>query len=349
MDNGWSCGATVGVTVTCTKTTSIIAFATDTLRIPVIPLPAAGGTNVTFNVSISNPGDSNTTNNTAFATNSVVSATIAYSPGGVTGANLWLKADGNKNCSTNGCTITTWNNSGAIAINAVTGLGTVTYSTGVTMNYNPTLYFNNASLNVANNLGVTTAAVSIFTTSLIGTGGSFLIGPQAVVANSLNWSTTPTTDLFGLYPATNIYNGANGRAAGTADITTTSRATGGSATNRTDGLQKLTNAAVVTAFVGTNIGIGRSNVTNSTLANVGEVIIYPTEIIGVSRNKVESYLAIKYGITLDQSIAQNYTLSNNAIAWNSASIGLFKNDIAGIARDDVSALSQTKSQSVNNL
>jgi hypothetical protein len=348
VDNGWSCGATAGTTVTCTKTTTIASLASDTFRIPVIPLPAAGGTSVTFNVSISNPGDSNTSNNTAFATNSVVSATIAYSPGGVTGANLWLKADGNKNCNTNWCTITTWNNSGAIAINAITGLGTVTYSTGVTMNYNPTVYFNNASLNVANNLWVTTAAVSIFTTSRIAAGGSFLIGPQAVVANSLNWSTTPTTDLLGLYPATNIYNGANGRATSTTDITSTSRAAGGTATNRTDGLQKLTNGAVVTAFAGTNIGIGRSNVTNSTLANVGEVILYPTEIIGANRNKIESYLAIKYGITLDQSIAQNYTLSNNAVAWNSASVGLYKNDIAGIARDDVSALSQVKSQSVNN-
>lgn len=45
---------------------------TDTVRIPVIPTLAASGTNVTFNVAISNPGDSNITNNTAFATNAVV-------------------------------------------------------------------------------------------------------------------------------------------------------------------------------------------------------------------------------------------------------------------------------------
>ena len=348
MDNGWSCGATVGTGVTCTKTTTIAPLATETFRIPVIPLPAAGGTNVTFNLSISNPGDSNITNNTAFATNSVAVSTITYLPGGVTGANLWLKADGNKNCNTNGCTITTWNNSGAIAINAVTGLGTVTYSTGTMINYNPTMYFNNASLNVANNLGINTPAVSIFTATKIAAGGSFLIGPQAATANTLDWSTSPTLDKLSLYAGTSIYNGANGRSANIANITSTSRAAGGSATNRTDGLQFLTNAAVVTAFVGTNIGIGRSNITNSTLANVGEVIIYPTEIIGTNRNKVESYLAIKYGITLDQTTAQNYTLSNTGIAWNSATAGLFKRDIAGVVRDDVSSLNQPKSQSVNN-
>jgi hypothetical protein len=96
------------------------------------------------------------------------------------------------------------------------------------------------------------------------------------------------------------------------------------------------------------VGIGRSFNTNSTLANVGEVIIYPAEIIGAGRNKIESYLAIKYGITLDQTTAQNYTLSNNAIAWNASLAGIFSRDIAGIARDDISSLSQTKSQSANN-
>jgi hypothetical protein len=78
------------------------------------------------------------------------------------------------------------------------------------------------------------------------------------------------------------------------------------------------------------------------------VIIYPTEIIGINRNKVESYLAIKYGITLDQTTAQNYTLSNTGVAWNASIAGFFKRDIAGIARDDVSDLSQVRSQSVNN-
>ena len=86
----------------------------------------------------------------------------------------------------------------------------------------------------------------------------------------------------------------------------------------------------------------------SSLANVGEVIIYPTEIIGTARNKVESYLALKYGSTLDQTTPQNYTLSNNAIAWNASIAGVFEKDIAGIARDDVSSLSQLKSQSINN-
>jgi hypothetical protein len=40
----------------------------------------------------------------------------------------------------------------------------------------------------------------------------------------------------------------------------------------------MTNAGVNQQFISANRGIGRSFNTNSTLANVGEVIIYPTEV-----------------------------------------------------------------------
>ena len=78
------------------------------------------------------------------------------------------------------------------------------------------------------------------------------------------------------------------------------------------------------------------------------MIIYPTELTPASRNQVESYLAIKYGVTLDQTIATNYTLSSGSIIWNATSAGVWKNNIAGIARDDISTLSQLRSQSVTS-
>lgn len=169
--NGWSCGAVSGTTITCTKTTTITFLSSDTLSIPVIPLPAAGNTSVTFNVAISNLGDSNTANNGAFATNSIVAAT-PYAPGGVRNMSYWTKGNGGKNCSTNGCTITSWTNSGtlAAAANAVTGLGIVTYDTTNQINYNPTLYFNNASLNTNSSLNLTTVPGSVYTVTRIASG-----------------------------------------------------------------------------------------------------------------------------------------------------------------------------------
>lgn len=99
-------------------------------------------------------------------------------PGGVTGATLWLRGDYGTNCTTTGCTITTWSNSGTLgtAANAVTGSGTVTYDLANRINGNPSLLFNNASLTTKNTLNITTQALSIFTTSNIAAGGVFPIG-----------------------------------------------------------------------------------------------------------------------------------------------------------------------------
>ncbi|MBX9809669.1 hypothetical protein K2X92_04755 [Candidatus Gracilibacteria bacterium] len=349
IDNGWSCGAQIGTTVTCTKNTNITSLGSDTVRIPVIPLPAAGGTSVTFNVSISNVSDSNTSNNTAFATNAVVTSTITYSPGGVTGATLWLKANGNKNCNTAGCTITLWNNSGSlgVAANAVTGLGTVTYDPGTLINYNPTLYFNNAGLNTNSNLSIPTRTLSIFATTKLGTGGIFRIGPQTAVNNSLDWSTLTTLDRVAPYNATAFYNLANQRTVGSVDLTTTIRASNGSISNRTDGIQTMTSANT-TNFASTNMGIGRTVNTTSAFASVGEVILYPTTLTNTDRNRVESYLGIKYGTTLNQSTPQNYILSNSSIVWNASMAGIYNQNITGISRDDTSDLNQVRSQSINN-
>jgi hypothetical protein len=346
-DNGWSCGVQVGSTVTCTKTTTIASLATDTLRIPVIP---SSGTTANFSVTISNPGDSNTTNNSANVSNSVVTATLAFAPGGVTGMTFWTKANGPKNCITAGCTITTWYNSGTLgtAANAVTGLGTVTYDLTNTINYNPTLYFNNAALNTNSNLSITTAAASIFTMTQLRAGWIFRIGTQTATNNALDWSTLPTVDRLAPYNGTVIYNGANGRWTASADITSMIRASNGTAIDRTNGLQVLSSAAVTTAFASSSIWIGRTVATNSVLANVGEVIIYSTGLTLANQNKVESYLAIKYGTTLNQWVPQNYTLSNNSIAWNGSIAGIFNKNITGIARDDISSLNQPKSQSSSN-
>lgn len=348
-DNGWSCGAQAGTTVTCTKTTSITPLGSETLYIPVVPQPAAWGTNVTFNVSLSNPSDSNSTNNTAFATNAVVSAAPVIAPGGVTGAWFWVKADGWKNCTTTGCTITTWANSGTLgtAANGVTGLWTVTYDPTTLINYNPTLYFNNASLNTNNTLGLPTRANSIFVVSRIGSGWNFYIGTQTATNNTRSWKTSPTTDQWMRYNSTIFFNGTNNRAANIPAITSTIRQAWWASAGYTNWRSLLTSADTTT-FTVNNIWIGRVANTNSTLSNIAEIAIYNSAITVANQNKVESYLALKYGITLDQTTATNYTLSNNGVAWNAGSGGIYNKDIAGIARDDLGWLNQLKSQSINN-
>lgn len=79
----------------------------------------------------------------------------------------------------------------------------------------------------------------------------------------------------------------------------------------------------------------------------------PGTFSSTQRNRIESYLALKYGITLDQSTPVNYVNSNGDIIFNTtnnAALGgylEYNNDIAGIGRDDESEFEQLSSQSEN--
>ncbi|SFS41380.1 LamG-like jellyroll fold domain-containing protein [Lutibacter maritimus] len=101
--------------------------------------------------------------------------------------------------------------------------------------------------------------------------------------------------------------------------------------------------------------LGRSEAyTGSFDGRIVEVITYSSRNDdAVSRLKIQSYLAIKYGITLhtgtNSRLADiNYVDSNGSVIWDVTSNAGFNYDIAGIGRDDNSALNQKQSKSVNN-
>ena len=80
-----------------------------------------------------------------------------------------------------------------------------------------------------------------------------------------------------------------------------------------------------------------------------ESILWDKSLTNVERSKVDSYLAIKYGITLGViGVSKNYySPSDVSIIWNSTTNNGYNFDIAGIGRSDVSSLSQYKSHSTN--
>ena len=59
--------------------------------------------------------------------------------------------------------------------------------------------------------------------------------------------------------------------------------------------------------------------------------------------KIHSYLAIKYGITLNNT--DNYVNSDNIAVWNRTTNNGYNNHIFGIGRDDASSLNQVQSRS----
>jgi len=67
------------------------------------------------------------------------------------------------------------------------------------------------------------------------------------------------------------------------------------------------------------------------------------------RNKIQSYLAIKYGVTLGvNGVSQDYVASDTSLIWDVSTNSGYNYDIAGIGRDDNSDLYQKQSKSVNN-
>lgn len=77
---------------------------------------------------------------------------------------------------------------------------------------------------------------------------------------------------------------------------------------------------------------------------IAEVITFSDDLSTAERTKVASYLAIKYGITIED----DYDLSDGTTVWNSSSNSGYHNDMAGVARDDDSNLDQQKSESQNS-
>lgn len=78
--------------------------------------------------------------------------------------------------------------------------------------------------------------------------------------------------------------------------------------------------------------------------DITEIISYKDAITTIERHKIESYLAIKYGINLES----NYVDSDNYLLWDYATNATYNNNITGLGRDDISELNQSKSQSIHS-
>jgi hypothetical protein len=98
-------------------------------------------------------------------------------------------------------------------------------------------------------------------------------------------------------------------------------------------------------------GLGTSNNLN---AKVAEMIVYTSVPSPLEQERIQSYLAIKYGIT--KTSADNVTTSENesnyfasdaTVIWDALSNVDYQNAIAGIGRDDNTSLDQQQSRSIN--
>ncbi len=268
-------------------------------------------------------------------------------PGGViNGLNVWLKAnagvysDAGVTAATDGGSVQRWSDQTSLSNNA-TNTGTPVWnSTTNLINYNPTIYYNGVS---GHNLAYgTTNQYSVITMGRMeGTqnrrmfssqSGNVLLGTWNGREDVLYLDNNPSF-LTGLAASTNP------------KLYTTVRAASGGYQFLRNGFLLYSGSASFNSTIRLNIGTSGGE---SSRSFVSEVIQYDRDLSAVELNRVNSYMAIKYGVSLDQTTPTNYVSANGTVVWDATVNSGYKYNIAGIGRDDASGLSQPKSKSINS-
>ena len=282
----------------------------------------------------------------------------------LTGNILWLRADLEVTGTT---TVTNWADQSTSNLNATATNGPTLINTGV--NFNPSLSFNgtndfmqitNGILGNAlyNNLWMysvikptTTTNSYIFDengTSNKGYNQQYDSGSNAIEFE-VGGEITNTGSISNYTNNFRIYNFGSSNGSATPS--------GVQKTTYINGEEKNTNneAATVTGN-NSNFYLGTlSGSNNFFTGDIAEVIIYSDVPTSIEQQHVQSYLALKYGITLDNTnndatiVEGDYVLSDKSTkVWNYTNNAVYHNDVAGIGKDDGKLLNQKQSKSINS-
>lgn len=300
-------------------------------------------------------------NSWTFLGDSQLSGCVVLNPGGVSGAKLWLQA--NAGAPSTG-SVTTWEDQSGNSKNFTTsGFGTGSPSAGVNvMNFNPTITFSSGDALGRNNEAITAFVGSITTgTNTSGTMSMFAVTKQNGAGFIINqWE--------GVGFANYVFNMEKSSATNVRAAIRTDGVVSSSVVNNTtqmltstiapgsnnaqlwiDGLLSSTGTSISRSVISPHdVTLGGEAKTGDFVGDMSEVILYSSKLSTTNKRRVESYLALKYGITLDQSSAQDYLASDGSDKiWDASAAGGFTNDIFGIGRDNNSGLHQKVSKSIN--
>ncbi|MFN0729226.1 T9SS type A sorting domain-containing protein [Polaribacter gochangensis] len=289
--------------------------------------------------------------------------TATVTPGHV----LWLRSDIGLNGTT---TVTGWNDQAGTPQNATPNNAPTIKANG--LNFNPTVVLNgtNQNLQIANGIfGNTTTtaynAVWIYGVSkrTTGSGDAYLFSHDIDGANVMSLRTPSAANNLNFNPGTgsNTLTAAWG---GTNNVFNLWNAGFDSAATQPSGARtviyrdgrRLATNGTNGSFGGDN-GIAYIGRNGSTYMNgeIAELMVYTSVPTPAAQQQIQSYLAIKYGITLDNLvdtdgtiIEGDYTLLDGTKVWNKTVNNAYHNDVAGIGREDGMLLTQKQSRSINS-
>jgi hypothetical protein len=290
-------------------------------------------------------------------------------PGAVTNnLQLWLKANDGPSCDTDGCNVADWTdrstNLNDLAQGNIGFRPVFKNNLADNVNYNPVIDFDGIDdflidvtgvlgNNTYNNLNI----YSVVITDAI--SASFFFeepcSPRRIsmhipwVDNNFYWD---AGDAFTNYRlATNWSSSINVPYLWSNLFSTTSGITlpGTAQAIRRNGLNLATDNTA-SPFTGTNAAFffGKSATGNPFNSRVAEFALYAGPVDPVEHQKIESYLGIKYGITLSNVggvTAGDYLAANGSTIWDASLFSDYHHQVIGIARDDAQGLLQKQSKS----
>lgn len=294
-------------------------------------------------------------------------ATQTEAPGGVTTSlGLWLKADVGveeavADPAEDGDTVLNWLDNTVNTNNASqnTGANQPTYNEAA-INFNPAIDFDGTNHEMTASGIATGADVTIFAVAE-GTYGTTktLLNLDNGANGSIDVEQTAATTVQGSY--TDSGSSISGIASATITSGTPSlinyrqQTTGAQNRIFINGVQTLGGTPNANTLSGNfTAGIGADPSTSSTRwdGEIAEMIVYNYKVPQAERWRIESYLGIKYGITIGvNGASQDYVDSDDRVIWDVdtgvPADDVFNYNVTGIGRDDVSVLEQKQSKSVN--
>lgn len=284
----------------------------------------------------------------------LVHFTFAQSPGGVrTSLRLWLKANDGPGSTTNNTAISQWNDKSGGARHATQGTAgnQPVYNNNATnnINFNPVIDFTNTSYH---NMSFSTSNpilsngsgdFSVYIVCRYETaGGVTIVGHGSSVNNESMNAGMESSGVARFHTYNDAWSPSASALVAGATVLATYGHNSGTRKLIVDGTSMGTDpVAFNLTSTYSRLGANHTSATSSNFnGQLAEVIIY--QALGSEQSRVESYLAMKYGITKSGS----YLSSNSTTVWNAITNSSYHNNVAAIGRDDASGLSQLQSRSI---
>ena len=275
-------------------------------------------------------------------------------PGGVSsGLELWLKADEGVNSSI-GSTGGIWEDQSGNNRNATNtaanlsddGSGTPNISINNSsnlLNYNPNLDFNFEQLEV--NLNVNPTAIGTMDVFVIAKGNNAILGNEN---GGVDRSIAPNRVSNGEDIKDYFFSASDTKYNGELKIF---HYAFGATSNSAATSYVYINGKPLKTFTEQNsdggynkLYIGNAGNAGSFSNQLAEVIIYDQNLSTTNKNKVQSYLSLKYGIPLDNATTTDYIASDGSIIFDASANSGYTTGVFGLGRDDDSSLDQRISE-----